>query len=173
MAQVKGFLHQESQLWSGQPSSLLPLQPAGHGAEWAPLSAPNSSTLKAQAQHPTPQEPQDLHMGSSPAGIKGFDKGTQPLLFPQRRHLICWAFILPQAILSCWHTLSYYHPNGYWNLFLWRGQGKSRGGRTDAQSGEITCQKAQEQRQNLNLSYDAKFRSLCPLTGCFRMIEIV
>ena len=59
------------------------------------------------------------------------------------------------------------------SLFMERA-GEEPRGRTDAQSGKITRQKAQqEQRQNLNLSYDAKSRSLSPLTGCFRMIEIV
>lgn len=58
------------------------------------------------------------------------------------------------------------------SLFTERAEEEPRD-RTDDQSGETTCQKAQEQRQNLNLSYDAKSRSLCPLTGCFRMIEIV
>lgn len=82
MAQVKGFMHQESQLGSS-----LPPQPPDPTACW-PWSGVGSTVCSKlffpQGVGTACHELQDLDMRSS--GIKGSNKFGQPLLFLQRWH---------------------------------------------------------------------------------------
>ena len=151
----EGFHAAENHLQSSQTQGLLTLQPAGHGAGWAPLSVPSCSSHKAWSR--VPQNLQNWYQ-MLPCWDQGMRVPIPCPFYIESTHILSLYFVPSQPWLL---NIYYLTTSSQWIIkppfYLGRGWWK-----TIVQSGVITCQKhITGQGQNLNLHL------LIPIPGFF------